>query len=173
MDERKGHGRKMKNQKNRLDEMQEQKLLQIEHNGCWLAFWGLLIALVVQIFVYGRDFERIAGEWAVFMCLAVYIAASCFRNGIWDRRMAPVPGTNLKASLIGGGVCGVIFFGIKYREYHMVLGAAASGVFIAGFVFALCFTGLSVMSYFYRERTKRLENAEEEGKEDGKEDGEE
>lgn len=159
----------MRERKNRLDEMQEQKLLQIEHNGCWLAFWGLLIALFVQIFVYGREFDRIAGEWAVFMCLAVYIVAGCFRNGIWDRRVAPVPSANLKTSLITGCVCGMIFFVLKYREYHMVLGAAASGAFIGGFIFAACFIGLSVLSHFYRERTERLENAEEEGKEDGEE----
>ena len=36
----------MKNLKNNLDEMQEAKLLQIEHNGFWLAFWGLLATLV-------------------------------------------------------------------------------------------------------------------------------
>ena len=28
--------------KSNLDEIQEQELLKIEHNGCWLAFWGLL-----------------------------------------------------------------------------------------------------------------------------------
>ena len=31
-----------------LDERQEQALLKIEHNCCWLAFWGLLTALFVQ-----------------------------------------------------------------------------------------------------------------------------
>lgn len=159
----------MKKQKNVLDEMQEQKLLQIEHNGCWLAFWGLLISLFVQIFLYGREFERIAGEWTVFMCLAVYIVISCLKNGIWDRRMAPVASGNLKSSLLAGGLCGVIFFILKYREYHILLGAAASGVFVAGFAFATCFIGLSVLSYFYRERTNRLENAEEEKEDDGKE----
>lgn len=99
----------MKKQKNQLDEMQEQKLLQIEHNGCWLAFFGLLISLFVQIFLYGRDFKIIAGEWAVFMCLAVYIVVSCLKNGIWDRRMAPVASENLKVSLLAGGICGIIF----------------------------------------------------------------
>ena len=158
----------MKNRKNRLDEMQEQKLLQIEHTGCWLAFYGLLIVIVIQIFLYGRDFERIVGEWSVFMCLAVYIVAGCLRNGIWDRRMAPVPSANLKGSLIAGGICGVIVFILKYHEYHMLLGAAASSVFIAGFTFAVCFAGLSVLSCFHRERTERLENAEEE-EERGKE----
>ena len=34
--------------KNNLDEMQEQKLLHIEHNGCWLAFWALLAAMTAE-----------------------------------------------------------------------------------------------------------------------------
>lgn len=116
----------MKKQKNRLDEMQEQKLLQIEHTGCWLAFYGMFAAIFVQIFLYGRDFERVAG-----------------------------------------GISGMIFFAIKYREYHMLWEAAASGVFISIFSFAIYFAGLSVVSYFHRERTKRLENAEEEDAENG------
>ena len=43
----------MKKKKNNLDEMQEQKLLKIEHNGCWLAFWGLFIVLIAQFIFYG------------------------------------------------------------------------------------------------------------------------
>ena len=35
--------------KNNLDEMQEQELLKIEHNGCCLAFWGLLVVMAVQM----------------------------------------------------------------------------------------------------------------------------
>ena len=38
----------MKNKKSNLDERQEQGLLKIEHNGCWLAFWGLLIAMLFR-----------------------------------------------------------------------------------------------------------------------------
>lgn len=32
----------MKKNKSNLDERQELKLLKIEHNGCWFAFWGLV-----------------------------------------------------------------------------------------------------------------------------------
>ena len=38
-----------KGKKSRLDEMQEQKMLQIEHNGCWLAFIGLFAVILVQL----------------------------------------------------------------------------------------------------------------------------
>ena len=43
--------RKGKLRRNRLDERQEQKMLQIEHNGCWIAFWGLAISLFVGIYL--------------------------------------------------------------------------------------------------------------------------
>ena len=39
----------MKKTKSNLDELQELKLLKIEHNGCWLAFWGLLAVILTQI----------------------------------------------------------------------------------------------------------------------------
>ena len=44
----------MKKTKSNLDELQELKLLKIEHNGCWLAFWGLLAVILTQIAI-GND----------------------------------------------------------------------------------------------------------------------
>ena len=80
---------KNRNMKSNLDEMQEAKLLEIEHNGCWLAFWGLVIAMIVQLFTTdAADLPRtLAGEWILFMALAVYLGEACLRNGIWDRRL--------------------------------------------------------------------------------------
>ena len=89
----------MKRKPSKLDEMQEQKLLHIEKNGCWLAFWMLLIAMAVQMMISGvGNFREIAGEWIVFMCLALYLVIDCMRNGIWDRRMEPDAKTNFKVS---------------------------------------------------------------------------
>ena len=65
--------------RNQLDEMQEQKLLHIERNGCWFAFWGLLLALVVQALL-GLDMKALAGEWVLFMALAVYLGIACARR---------------------------------------------------------------------------------------------
>ncbi len=39
--------RKGKLRRNRLDERQEQKMLQIEHNGCWIAFWGTAVCQIL------------------------------------------------------------------------------------------------------------------------------
>lgn len=38
----------MRRKKSNLDEMQEQELLKVEYNGCWIAFWGLLAAIIIQ-----------------------------------------------------------------------------------------------------------------------------
>lgn len=85
----------MKKTKSNLDERQELTLLQIEHNGCWLAFWGLLLALSVQLILGNNSIGALAGEWAVFMFLALYLMIACIRNGIWDRKWKPNFKTNL------------------------------------------------------------------------------
>ena len=46
---------------NKLDEMQEQALLKIEHNGCWFAFWGLLVMMAAEALL-GFGVKTMAGE---------------------------------------------------------------------------------------------------------------
>ena len=57
----------MKLRKSNLDEQQERKLLEIESRGCWLAFWGLLVALIVETVVMTKDLRAIIGEWVLFI----------------------------------------------------------------------------------------------------------
>lgn len=157
----------MKKWKNKLDEMQEQKMLRIEHNGCWLAFWGLVIAIIAQIMYYGPDCsEEIIGEFIVFMCLACYIAIGCVINGIWDRKLAPSWKVNLCTSLIAGVVGGAIRFIISYREYQMAAAGAAVGFLVGIYTFAGCFILLSIALFIYKWRENRLENETEDEKKD-------
>lgn len=152
----------MKKRKNRLDEMQEQELLKIEHNGCWIAFWGLVIVMGIQVIVCGREHnELIMGEWIVFMCLALYIVAACIRRGIWDRRLAPTPKVNLCCSVIAGIIAGIMHTVISYQEYHKIWGAVAVGIFMMFLITAACFAGLTVCVSLYRKRTEKLEYEEE------------
>ena len=88
----------MKKNKSNLDERQELKLLKIEHNGCWFAFWGLLAVMLVQLLLGNNDAKNLAGEWIVFMSLCVYLLTACIKNGIWDRRLKPTLKTNTIAS---------------------------------------------------------------------------
>ena len=105
----------MKKMKNNLDERQELELLRIEHNGCWLAFWGLLIVMLIQLLTGIDGARNLVGEWAVFMCLALYLTIACIKNGIWDRKLRPTFQTNLIASTIAAVITGVIWFLISYK----------------------------------------------------------
>lgn len=148
--------------RNNLDEMQEQKMLKIEHNACWLAFWGLLAVCAVQAFIYEREDVRyiryITGEWLVFLCMALYISIDCARNGIWDRKLAPTPAVNGWGSLIAGIAVAIFNSVISYKQYGALAGSVATGVFMGTLTAGVCFLALTGMTYIYKKRLKKLES---------------
>lgn len=152
-----------KNKKNNLDEMQENKLLHIERNGCWFAFWALLASIIIQTLVSRENLpERLEGEWIVFMCLAIYLGAACIKNGIWDRKLKADPKTNLAASLIGGIVTGMISGIITYLEFDSL--KAALWLFAGNFIFVsiICFIALTLCTAIYKKRLRKMEEQFEE-----------
>lgn len=151
----------MKKMKNNLDERQELKLLKIEHNGCWMAFWGLLLAIVIQQALGQGGMKNIAGEWVVFMCLAIYLMIGCMRNGIWDRKLKPDFKTNLVASVLAGAAIGVFWFFVSYHNYHSFVGSLATGAFMCFAVGVLCFIALTIASGVYKKRVQKLEELED------------
>lgn len=148
--------------KNKLDEMQEQKLLKIEHNGYWLAFWGLLITMAVQLFIYEEgNFKYVAGEWIVFMCLCLHMIIGCMKNGIWDRWIEPTMKNNLIASAVAGVAVGIYVFSDRYKSYHLPGGAIATGIVYMLMTFGVVFAGLTISLLIYSKRNNKLENEEE------------
>ena len=142
--------------KSNLDEMQEQALLKIEHNGCCLAFWGLLAAMGIQMLLKVPG-KAMLGEWIVFMALCVYLLAACLRQGIWDRHLKANPKTNLVVSAVAG-VAVSIFFGVLFREnvselLDYLLISAIPGIT----VFILCFALMTVCSALYKKRREKLD----------------
>ncbi|WP_419822038.1 DUF6773 family protein [Anoxybacterium hadale] len=143
---------------NRLDEMQEQKLLRIEHFGVWFAFWGLFAAIIIQLIIGGAGVLReIAGECIVFMLLAFYLLVACIKNGIWDRKLVPSLKTHLLISLAGGTATGIINVAASYHNYGKLYGAIAAGVFTMAFTFLLTLLALSFAAVIYRKRAAALE----------------
>lgn len=141
--------------KSNLDEMQEQALLKIEHNGCWLAFWGLLAAMALQMVmrVPGR---QMLGEWIVFMALSLYIVIACLRKGIWGRHLKANWKTNLIVSLLAAVAAGILVtlsnpYLSEPLDYVLVAGLTG------GFTFVLCFAALSVCTKLYRNRRNKLD----------------
>jgi len=148
--------------------MQEQKLLHIEHNGCWLAFWALLASLLIQLFLWVRraeDLPLIAGEWVAFMALSLYIAIASMRAGIWDRRIRMNRKSNLIASLIAGAAAALFLFALSYFRFHRLQGAlTVGGIFGAG-AFVVCFLVLQLAARATRKRQEELDRDPEEADE--------
>ena len=142
--------------KSNLDEMQEQALLRIEHNGCCLAFWGLLAAMAIQG-VMGAGIRELAGEWIVFMGLCLYLVGSCLRHGIWDRKLNPNAKTNLVISLLAGIAVGVFVGVVYFRNAREWLDLVLIGVIPAILTFVLCFAALTVCAALYKKRRKQLD----------------
>lgn len=151
---------KTKKVKSNLDECQELKLLKIEHNGCWIAFWGLLIVLSIQMIVGNDSIKNLAGEWAVFMSLALYLLIACMRNGIWDRKLKPNLKTNIIVSGIAAVLAGIIWFSVSYRNYHKLIGSIATGIIMFVQVEILCLLTLMISSKIYKRRVQKLEEDE-------------
>lgn len=155
-----GRKNQVKKQKSNLDERQEQALLRIERNGCWLAFWALLASLFIQQAVFGMgELKTVAGEWIIFMLLAVYLAAACIKNGIWDRRLKANPKTNLLVSLAAAILFAAVFAVVGYCNYRSLPGAAATFAVLFPGLFVVLFGALSLSAAMYKKRAKALEEA--------------
>lgn len=150
------------NKKNQLDEMQEQKLLHIEKNTCWFAFWTLGLSMIVQMIVFKAEaMSHIAGEWIVFMCMCIYLTSACMKAGIWDRRLKADAKTNAIVSVIAGlatAVINSITFWVNLSESEdrvvvMLIVAGVSFVMVAG----ACFVALSLAVRSYKKRLAKME----------------
>lgn len=141
--------------KSNLDEMQEQEMLKIEHYGCWMAYWGLLAAMVIQM-VMRVPGAQMLGEWIIFVIMSLYICIACMRKGIWDRRLKANWKTNLVISLLAAVVVAVlVVLSNPYLSEPLdyVLTAGLTG----GFTFVLCFAALSIGMKLYKKRREKLD----------------
>lgn len=147
--------------KNNLDEMQEQKLLKLESRGFWLIWWGLLAAMAVQLLVCGVEaYQRLLGEWVVFMLSGVYMAAACIKQGLWDRKLKPNFRTNLLMSLLAGVVVGGFMGFFSYRSFGEAEAAWLTVAMVGGCTFLLCLLALSLSAAVYKKRRQQLDEGE-------------
>ncbi len=148
-----------------IDERQEKKLLEIGSGGFWMAYWILLVVMLVQMAIESIDMNiyipSFAGEWVIFMVMSLYIVCRCAKNNIWEPKREPSAKANLVYSLIAGVVMGVMWFIVPYVKSGKLIGSIASGVFIAAVVFGLCMAALSISAASYRRKKKKLEEAED------------
>ncbi len=146
-----------------LDEMHEQKLLHIEHNMAWLAFYGLFAAICGQLLFLGAEGVRhLLGELAVFMGICLYLIIDCFRYGIWDRHIRPEDKkTHFLLCLGFSAVFGIVMGAVVYR---LCQDWRAGILAFFGFWTLLtlcCWISVSLCSKYFQKRREMLENLPE------------
>ncbi len=148
----------MKKWKNNLDEMQEQNLMKLEHNTCWLGYWLLVIAILVQLIMTGST-ESVKGELVVLVILCLYLVIGCLRLGIWDRHMKANWKTNLLVSPIPGIIVGLVGVITSIRNFGYYGFSTLALIFALPFFFTtvLTFALLSLSTAIYRKRREKLE----------------
>ena len=148
----------MKMRKSNLDEQQELTLLRIESTGYWMAFWGTLIVLIINV-LFVKNTISLMSSWTLFMILAVYVGVSCARAGIWDRRLDMSNKTMTLVSAAAALCSGLVMAVSAYMRSGKPVGSIAAGVFQAGVVFAVCWFALRVSARAVKKRQDEL-NAE-------------
>lgn len=149
----------MKKRQNTLDEMQENKLLKIEGAGFWLAFAGLLIAIIIQALVR-PDLRQIAGELTVFFIMSIYLIVLCLKNGLWSRTPAPTVRSSVVSSVIASLAIGVI---LTVRSQLILHNGFSEGFAVLlllsmALVFGGCFATLEVTRAIYWRRRSKLDH---------------
>lgn len=123
-----------------VDERQELELLRIERIGFWVLFWGLVIAVHVQLFLDDFDFRHIAGEFILLIIAAIVVVAGCIRKGLWSYSTNPTVKSNIFYSLAGALVFGAFSVLMRYKRSGIEI------VDIGGFAIAFLIQTIIIFS---------------------------
>ena len=149
------------NRTNRLDEMQDQKLLKLEEAGFWILFWALSLAILVQLFT-GGSFRQIAGELIVLAIGSIWIAVTTLKNGIWTRESTPTRKGNALASIIPAVLIGFIRVYKLIQRGEVQSKSLLIALGISAAVYALCFGILEFFRAAYNKRRSALDDIPDE-----------
>ena len=148
----------MKKSKSHLDEMQEKKLLKIEHNTLTLATVGLIASIFIQQAIWSADSRLITGECIVLLVSSLYMLYACIKNGVWDRKgKEPDMKKNTWISLAVSLAFGIFWAVISYVRYGAWMGSLAVFVVTFFMMFVLLMVVFSVSSVMYKQKSRKLE----------------
>jgi len=154
-----------KNQTNNLDEMQEQKLFQLEEYGFWIIFWALLAAIIIQL-ILGGTLKEVLGEIIALLLGSIFVLAAALKNGLWAKTSAPSQKGNAIISIVPAVLIGVIhvlkiIHNNRSNAKNLLITAA---VMVA--VYAACLGVLELFRAIYSKRRAKLDTVHDEGKEE-------
>lgn len=148
----------MKKNKSKLDEMQEKKLLKIEHNTLTLTGVGLLAAIFIQEAIWTTDSRVVIGESAVLLVSSLYMLIACIRNGIWDRTAKqPSMKKNTLISLAVSLAVASFWAVISYIRYDSWQGSLATFAVMFFMTFVLLMITFFITSVTYKHHIRKME----------------
>ncbi len=149
------------NGNNALDEMQDQKMLKMEEYGYWILFWGLALAVVIQLLL-GGSIRQVAGELIVLLLGGIYVLATSMKNGLWARNAAPTRKGNAVASIIPAAIIGVLNVIKLIQKKDIGTNDILIAVAFAVGTYIVCFVVLEVLRVLYEKRRSKLDDVGEE-----------
>ena len=144
-----------------LDEMRDQKMLKMEEYGFWILFWGLALAVVVQLFL-GGTLRQVAGELIVLAIGGVYVLATSQKNGLWTRSAEPTRKSNGVASIIPAAVICVLNVIKLIQKKEISTNDILLGIGFTAAAYVLCFIVLEILRTAYEKRRQKLDDTGEE-----------
>ena len=149
------------NGNNTLDEMQDQKMLKMEEYGCWILFWGLALAVVVQLLL-GGSIRQVAGELIVLLVGGAYVLVTSLKNGLWTRSATPTRKRNAAVSIIPAAIIGVLNVIKLIQKKDIGTNDILIAVAFAVGTYIVCFVVLEVLRVLYEKRRSKLDDVGEE-----------
>ncbi len=149
----------MKRTKLQLDEMQLEKLYQIEEIGENICFFGLIAAILIQLLI-GCNLRQIIGELIVFVVLSIYTLISSITQGIWAKCIAPTSVNNILASAVAAALVGIFFAAKLFAVSKLAItpGRIAAIAAMMFAVFAICLLPLELFRKLYQKRRDALDS---------------
>lgn len=146
-----------------IDERQELEMMRVERVGFWLLYLGLVVAIIVQLFVFGFDFKHLAGEFIVLIVGCVVMLIGYMRRGSWDYFTKPGMKSYIIYSL-GGGLLFALPMPIAAYFYNGLSFLNCLSIFAINFLFlfSLLFLLLWLLGSVTKRRQKKLEQESEE-----------
>lgn len=147
-----------------VDEREEMEMMRIEHLMYWFVFWALLASIFIQILVLGAEFSQVAGEWMIFMLMAIGTVFADIKGGHFDYCSRPGWKTYLIYSAVAAaGVMGLTLWRGVRDGYYRNPGDAVLPLLITGiFTGVVTYAALAAAGTFVKHRRKKLEKEFEE-----------
>ncbi|WP_019849290.1 DUF6773 family protein [Desulfitobacterium sp. PCE1] len=140
-----------------MDERREFEVTPIANVTVYVAVFGLVAAIIVQLFVLDLNFAYIAGEFIILLVCVIYSLIGHYRRGIWDFYTKPGMKAYFAYSFVGVSILmGIPILLLYFKNQASMLDSL--WIFARNFIvaFPLVFGLLALLGTFTKKRQRKL-----------------